>query len=992
MTHTIMSGGTLHVPEDLYDEFLGVYAREIERGNFSLAYSEKRTPEVFRMYFDLDLLHTKAMDEADLLLIVREVQRTVLLFFAGADEAMKCVVSRTQTKEVEVSVRPPQAHKEPPIDQKLDPAAPPVEDPKPEEPRYETFTKNGVHLNFPKLLVNLEMALQIRFSVVNQLEKRFGQREIMQNPWSDVVDKAPYFNGLKMIGSVKREQCNKCGNSKKRKQCGDKKEEDRLTIMRDIARIRRKYYKRDDESFDYTNVMTFVGDEYKNLELSRLHTRYHALTKMCCQCNNRGWFLEERYYSPTHVLGADGVLCCDDLHYIANNYHEQMRWTSIRARTHDQVTPGYAVPAGHVRPPQDSASACLSAFGSSGLEWVSPGLYREMINSDVHAQDAKGLSRWKGPPVKDSETLSLIETFVRQMHKSYTNLVVKEVVEIKTGKPTSDSTCIITSGPAAGMPVKQRSNKQTQNMLTNMAASGNTTINKDVTMRVYTTIVVDPSSGLVGVSSMMQCANPEVHPGSILRSVNGVLKDVTGVPAMTKRSINQKSTVVAELSTCNYILDHLPGKKWVAWRQASGEAFKRSLAERVEQVRAGTAGGDADGADDAGQEPEMHNETETKASVLEKSLRTIGIVGSIRVDEASGKGSVIDVIKLLCPGATGDYATHALTRVINRDAGDDDGADQTGRHSIADRVDYIQINGKGHTTPVSDAKTITEIIWLLPARAAKEFRRQSAETICRVLSGDTSICEEIESRCARLQGSDEGRAFVNFMSGESEVSPPKRARIGPEIMELASEEQYQAYVSCKVQRQVEQETYETHIQRANNEVSLVKTEVNLVMTLKEAFEQIRPLDSRGEIELRDRIFDIQHRAFRRVESVTPPALTAPTEAVDAMVVATPAAAGPTDPGTSVPTPECPAAVRGNEISIAMVSTELGIGLGEKAGQVGKRMKALYSERYGSVAAANIPKRATIFRGKPFAENTYYSRDKDLMEQAIRDVCGLAGSA
>lgn len=75
----------------------------------------------------------------------------------------------------------------------------------------------------------------------------------------------------------------------------------------------------------------------------------------------------------------------------------------------------------------------------------------------------------------------------------------------------------------------------------------------------------------------------------------------------------------------------------------------------------------------------------------------------------------------------------------------------------------------------------------------------------------------------------------------------------------------------------------------------------------------------------------------------------------------------------------------------MVSTELGVSLGEKAGQVGKRMKALYSDRYGSVAAANIPKRATIFRGKPFAENTYYSRDKDLMKQAIRELSGHTGS-
>ena len=482
MTHTIMSGGTLHIPEDLYDEFLGVYAREIERGNRSLAYSEKRTPEVFRMYFDLDLLHNHAMNEVGVLEIVREVQRVVSLFFVGADEALKCVLCRTQTKEVEVPVRPPQVQKEP--------AEASAEEEKAVEPQYETFTKNGVHLNFPKLLVNLDMALQIRFSVVNQLEKRFGQREILQNPWSDVIDKAPYFNGLKMIGSVKREQCKKCGNSKKRRHTCDEKEEERLTIMRDIARIRRRYYKRDDESFDYTNVMTFGGDEYKNLELSKLHTQYHALTKMCSQCNNRGWFLEEWYYSPTHVLGAGGALCCDDLHYIANNYHEQMRWTSIRARTHDQVTPDYGVPAGHVCPPQDSASACLSAFGSSGLEWVSPGLYRELVNSDVHAEDAKGLSRWKGSSVKDKETMALIQQFVREMHKSYSNIVVKEAIEIKTGKQTSENSRKISSGPAAGMSVKARQSKLTVNMLTNMAVDNNTTNPKNITMRVYTTFVV----------------------------------------------------------------------------------------------------------------------------------------------------------------------------------------------------------------------------------------------------------------------------------------------------------------------------------------------------------------------------------------------------------------------------------------------------------------------------------------------------------------------
>ena len=498
-------------------------------------------------------------------------------------------------------------------------------------------------------------------------------------------------------------------------------------------------------------------------------------------------------------------------------------------------------------------------------------------------------------------------------------------------------------------------------------------------------IVVDPSSGLVGVSSMIKCANPDVSPGSILRSVNGVLKDAS-CGTTTKRSINQRSIVVADMTTCTYILDNLPGSKWDAWRQQSGEEFKRSLSEHVERVRTGVSV-------PAGQEDELQNEIETKASVLEKSLRTIGITGSIRVDEASAKGSVIDVIKLLCPGIDSAYAGRMLTRVIERDA----------RESmtsclvcpIADRVEYIRINGNGLTTPVSDAKTITEIIWLLPARAAKEFRRQSAETICRVLSGDTSICEEIESRCADLQSSEEGRAFQNFMSGDSNGSPAKRARIGPEIMELATDEQYQQFVTTEVQHQLDMQRLEKanslEMQRLEKVNSVVDSEVAAVMKFKEAFEQIRPLEPRERIELCDRITDIQHRTFRRIVQVSS------SPSTDAMVVATPTAlatsdpapedTAPADPGTSVPTPECHVAVRGDEISIAMVSTQLGVSLGEKAGQVGKKMKALYAARYGGVAAANIPKRTTIFRGKPFQENTYYARDKDLVEHAIRVVAG-----
>jgi len=234
--------------------------------------------------------------------------------------------------------------------------------------------------------------------------------------------------------------------------------------------------------------------------------------------------------------------------------------------------------------------------------------------------------------------------------------------------------------------------------------------------------------------------------------------------------------------------------------EESGEEFKRSLVEHVERVRTGVP-------EPTDRDNESHDKIKGQPPVLEKLLRTFGINGSIRIDEASGKGSVIDVIKLVCPGATGDYANKALRRVIAKDR---DEQERVGHNnepvSIADHVDYIRINGKGHTTPVSDANTIIEIIWLLPGKAAREFRRRSAEIECRVLGGDTSICAEIESRCADVQSSEQGRGFQNSMSGDAVGSPAKRARVGPETRELVTAELNQELMKIEVQHQLEMVT------------------------------------------------------------------------------------------------------------------------------------------------------------------------------------------
>lgn len=93
----------------------------------------------------------------------------------------------------------------------------------------------------------------------------------------------------------------------------------------------------------------------------------------------------------------------------------------------------------------------------------------------------------------------------------------------------------------------------------------------------------------------------------------------------------------------------------------------------------------------------------------------------IRVDGRSKRASVIDVIRLVTGSAAN--ASEVLLRLDRK---------------LTTRCEKIKIDGKGRSTPVADAATLVEIIWDLPGKAAKAFRRQSARYVCHGLCGDES--------------------------------------------------------------------------------------------------------------------------------------------------------------------------------------------------------------------------------------------------------------
>lgn len=139
----------------------------------------------------------------------------------------------------------------------------------------------------------------------------------------------------------------------------------------------------------------------------------------------------------------------------------------------------------------------------------------------------------------------------------------------------------------------------------------------------------------------------------------------------------------------------------------------------------------------------------TKTSVIRTALRDLSIIGRFRVDEASGLGSVMDTVRTVL-GCNASTANAADTRLF---AADDC------MISLKSRTKYIRINGRGNISPVTDLKTMVEMIWKLPGKSSARFRRKSAETVCRVMGGDPALLQEIEQNNLMWRSVEGGAAI-----------------------------------------------------------------------------------------------------------------------------------------------------------------------------------------------------------------------------------------
>ena len=124
------------------------------------------------------------------------------------------------------------------------------------------------------------------------------------------------------------------------------------------------------------------------------------------------------------------------------------------------------------------------------------------------------------------------------------------------------------------------------------------------------------------------------------------------------------------------------------------------------------------------------------------------VLDRIRFDEASRRGSVIDVVALVT-GKDFRHASNAWNELSRSFP------------EVSQKVGHLRFPGRGQRdTPVAPVSTLVEVAWLCPGRAAKEFRRQGAVTLCRALGGDLSLVEEIEQRHGEVAGTETQAALL----------------------------------------------------------------------------------------------------------------------------------------------------------------------------------------------------------------------------------------
>ena len=142
------------------------------------------------------------------------------------------------------------------------------------------------------------------------------------------------------------------------------------------------------------------------------------------------------------------------------------------------------------------------------------------------------------------------------------------------------------------------------------------------------------------------------------------------------------------------------------------------------------------------------------------NITAVNFTDGIRVDQATQKGSIYDVISVVTQ-KDNTHVTQTFARITRNNP------------ELNPKCVKLRINGKGRGTPVADAATLVEVAWLCLGREATDFRCKGAETVCRMLGGDLGFVDEIQRRHAQVLGTAEEEFLLAGNSNSTQMALPK---------------------------------------------------------------------------------------------------------------------------------------------------------------------------------------------------------------------------
>jgi hypothetical protein len=267
-THVTMCGSNFSIAENEESTFLERYAALVTSG--CRCYFVERPTEVYRYFCDFDFKQLAMIPDKTIEAAAMVVQSVVRLFYPllkDDEDALKAVVCTTDAKRVPAKGTTPE------------------------------LIKTGMHILWPGLLVSVDTALNIRESMLVEMQKIFGLRVEPSNSWEDVIDVSVYpdlnkkGSGLRMLGSCKSVTCSSCKGTK-------------------------KLDPKDRNGAD------------------------------CAKCKGVGKLDEGRPYFPLMVLTTSGKRDVKSELYYLENMHALIVDTKIRTHAGTQPTPGYVLPEG----------------------------------------------------------------------------------------------------------------------------------------------------------------------------------------------------------------------------------------------------------------------------------------------------------------------------------------------------------------------------------------------------------------------------------------------------------------------------------------------------------------------------------------------------------------------------------------------------------------------------------------------------------------------